>query len=76
LPFCRVIWKGQKPRPGYPESPQTLGERLTKRRMDLGLSQARLATALGVDVDTLRNWERGRTHPAARCRSRIARFLE
>ena len=32
-------------------------------RRFVGLSQARFATALGISVHTLRNWEQDRRHP-------------
>ncbi len=40
-------------------------EELRKRRSALGMSQMRLATALGVHVTTVIGWERGR-HPMPR----------
>ena len=36
------------------------GNDLATRRRALGLSQARMAQALGLKVDTLQNWEIGR----------------
>lgn len=41
----------------------SLGERIRKAREDLGLSQLRFATALGIDRKTVGNWEAGRNQP-------------
>lgn len=60
---------------GYPEAPETLGEHLLKRRMDLGLRQSDIARRLRVKVDTLRGWEAGRAMPDVRGMGRIVGFL-
>jgi DNA-binding transcriptional regulator YiaG len=53
-----------KPRPdGYPADPQTIGEHLKRRRMDLGLFQAQVARQLKVSEDCLCYWENGRNEP-------------
>ena len=53
-----------KPRPdGYPTDPQTIGEHLKRRRMDLGLFQAAVARQLNVSEDCLCYWENGRNEP-------------
>lgn len=36
---------------GYPSEPKTIGEHLKKRRMDLGLHQAKVARQIGVSFD-------------------------
>jgi DNA-binding transcriptional regulator YiaG len=43
--------------------------------MDLGLRQLELADPLGVDRDTIRNWEIGRSRPALRSWPGIIRHL-
>ncbi len=43
---------------------------LLKVRIELGLSQAKFASLLGISADTLQNWEQGRrepTGPVKRC---------
>jgi len=75
LPFCGVTLRGQKPLPAaYPRALKTLGDRLRKRRQDVGLRQRDVATLLGVDEMTVNNWERGRTCPASWLVSRIVGF--
>lgn len=43
---------------GYPFQPQTIGEHIRKRRMDLGLFQREVAGKIGVSEASVRNWER------------------
>jgi transcriptional regulator with XRE-family HTH domain len=52
-----------------------LGSRLRRRRLDLGLLQRKVARAMGVRVETVRNWERNKTAPQGRFLARIIRFL-
>jgi len=46
----------------YPN--ETLGQKIRKLRLEKGLKQIELASALGVNEDTVRNWEKGRMRPA------------
>jgi putative transcriptional regulator len=39
------------------------GDDILALRRFVGLSQTRFARALGISVQTLRNWEQGRRHP-------------
>lgn len=41
----------------------TSGEDVASLRRFLGLTQARFASAMGISVHTLRNWEQGRRQP-------------
>jgi DNA-binding transcriptional regulator YiaG len=53
-----------KPHPdGYPTDPQTLGEHIKKRRMDLRMFQAEVARLLKVSEDCVCYWENGRNNP-------------
>jgi len=61
--------------PGYPVHPQSLGEHLRKRRLDLALYQRQVATKLGVDEITIVNWEKERTQPSIRQLPKIIAFL-
>ncbi|RKX28431.1 MAG: hypothetical protein DRP71_17400 [Verrucomicrobia bacterium] len=60
---------------GYPATPNTLGEHIRKRRMDLGLTQAQVARLIGVTLMTVYGWERGRFTPATRHLPGVLRFL-
>jgi len=76
LPFCHLTLKGQKPPPkGYSVNPNSLGEYIKKRRMDLGLTQREVAFNIGANQWTVANWEKGRTEPASRFIAKIADFL-
>ena len=59
----------------YPVHPVSLGDHLRKRRMDLGLSQADVATRLGATENTVCNWENNRSSPSLRFVPRIIDFL-
>lgn len=51
-------------------------DRLAERRKAMGLSQERLAEAVGVDTSTVARWERGETEPQAVHRPRLAEALK
>lgn len=76
MPFCHATLTGQKPpSKGYPASPKHVGEHIRKVRMDRGLLQREVAELVGVDRDTMRNWELGRSEPALRHWPRVHRIL-
>jgi len=76
LPFCHVTLRGQKPLPAaYPKALRTIGDRLRRRRLELGLLQRDVAARLGVNKTTVYNWERKRTAPAPRIRPAVVAFL-
>jgi len=76
LPFCHVKLRAQRPPlAAYPKELRTLGDRVRKRRLDLGLRQKDVAEQLGVDEMTINNWERHRTRPIGRLLPAISRFL-
>jgi len=52
-----------------------IGDHLLKRRLDLGLHQKQAAMRLGVDAESLRNWEAGRTSPGLRFYPTLIKFL-
>lgn len=56
-------------------TPNSLGEHLRCRRLDLGLTQRTLAERLGVREETVHLWERGRSRPLARHFGWLVRFL-
>lgn len=76
LPFCHCRLRAKKPLPAsYPRSTETQGDRLKRRRLDLGLSGKVAAQRLGVCAETLKNWESGRTRPVIHHLPTIRRFL-
>jgi DNA-binding transcriptional regulator YiaG len=60
---------------GYPLRPKTMGERLKKKRLDMGLYQKDVAEIIGVDVNTVTNWEKGRYKPCRENLGRVEGFL-
>ena len=54
---------------------ETLGGRIKRLREESGYTQAELAEAAGVPVDTLRNWEYDRREPLASAICRLAEAL-
>jgi DNA-binding transcriptional regulator YiaG len=61
---------------GYPLRPKTLGERIKKKRMDMGLFQKDVARMIGGSTDTITNWEKGRTKPTRHNTLKVQQFLE
>ncbi len=74
LPFCEISLKTAIPKP-YPINPQTVGDRLKKRRYELGLYQKDAAALLRVTQGTLIGWEKGRKDPAIQFWPRVIKFL-
>lgn len=56
-------------------APQTLGERVRKRRLELRLTQKQAAKRLGVSPWTVLNWEKNHTEPPIESMGAIIRFL-
>ena len=66
----------RKPTPlTYPKNPETIGEQLRKKRMDSGLTQAKLAKILDVSTDCVTYWENNRSKPQISYYPRIHHFL-
>lgn len=60
---------------GCPDKPQTIGEHLKKRRIELGLKQTEVASLLGVHRGSIQLWEQGRGEQGVRSFPAIIRFL-
>ena len=76
LPFCRLILRTTfEPQAAYPAEPRTMGERLLKRRLDLGFSQREVTEILGASVRTLTAWEKSRQESGKRYLPGILDFL-
>jgi transcriptional regulator with XRE-family HTH domain len=74
LRFHRVELKSLIPKP-YDFEPTTFGEHVRKRRLILGLTQAEVATQLGVNEYTVGNWENDETKPVLGFLKRVIAFL-
>ena len=53
----------------------TLGERIRKKRLLMGLKQVALASLLGVHEMTIVNWETGKTRPSGARLDLVREFL-
>ena len=77
MPFCHAALTTPKPKPpSYPNTLNTLGDKIRKRRLDVGLLQSQVADQIGVDATTITNWESNRTAPAIRYFPSIIWFLD
>ena len=52
-----------------------MGDNIKALRMELGLSQAELASKIGVRADTFSRWERGIMEPHKAYRISLAKFF-
>ena len=60
---------------GYPATPRTIGERIRKHRLDLGLRQIDAAKAIGCNEMSIVNWEKGHTQPRSSHLPGVMKFL-
>lgn len=74
MPFGPKLLKSLKPRP-WALLPQTLGEHLRKRRLELGLWQRDLRIRFKLEKEAYANWEKDRCYPAMRHWPGIIEFL-
>lgn len=75
----KLRFKVKRPRllpDGYPRHPRTIGEKLKKKRFDMGFYQKDVAEILGVDVNTITLWEKNKHEPGKRFLKKIEEFLE
>ena len=75
LQFVPITLKASKPNETDFE-PQTLGEHVRKRRLELTLTQKQAAERLGVNPWTVLNWEKDHTEPPIESMPAIIRFLD
>jgi transcriptional regulator with XRE-family HTH domain len=76
LHFCDVTLTAKKPQSeSYPKVLQTVGDHLGKKRLDLKLLQKDVAGILGVNTNTITNWEKNRCQPKLYLIPKIIRFL-
>lgn len=74
MPFLPVTLKCLKPKDTDFE-PKTLGERIQKKRLGLGLSQRQVADRPSVNAWTVLNWEKNHTRPPIEFMPGILQFL-
>jgi DNA-binding transcriptional regulator YiaG len=74
IPKLTLHWKKPK-NDGYPTNPQTLGEQIRKRRMDLSLLQKDVAELLYISTDCVTNWENNHAEPQIQYFPAIIQFL-
>lgn len=58
-----------------PRKPQTLADRIRRRREALGLSREKLALQWDVALSTIRNWEIGLSEPRGAYLATVERWL-
>jgi transcriptional regulator with XRE-family HTH domain len=76
LPFCHVVLRAQKPRSeAYPLELNTLGDHIKKRRLDLKLTQEKVAQTIGVCREVVSDWEAGHTSPRVGLMRKVVEFL-
>lgn len=74
--FCDVTLTAQKPlSEAYPKTLETLGDHLRKRRLDLNLFQKDVANIIGVDTNSITNWEKNRNGPRLYLLPKVFEFL-
>lgn len=57
------------------QNPDTWGEHIKKKRLELGLRQRNIARILGCDTTTVHNWEIGKTKPILKLIPQLINFL-
>ncbi|MEP7000482.1 MAG: helix-turn-helix domain-containing protein [bacterium] len=76
IPFCDfTTLTFAKPKRHYPLALLSLGDHLLKRRLDLGHTRKFAASLIGVDPESLKNWEGDKTEPAVGFFPRLISFL-
>jgi transcriptional regulator with XRE-family HTH domain len=74
LPFCRVSLKAARPSK-ISQDPQTWGDHIRKRRLELELRQKDVAQILAVDTSTITNWEKSYAKPHLYLVPKVIEFL-
>ncbi len=76
LHFCEVTLTAKKPlSEAYPKTLNTLGDHRRKRRLDLKLFQKDVANIIGVDTNSIINWEKNRSSPRLYLLPKVFEFL-
>jgi len=61
--------------PKYPKHPKNFGERIRKKRMDLGLTMKNIAEKTGVSETTVYNWEIKNIRPYRKTEEKLKAIL-
>jgi DNA-binding XRE family transcriptional regulator len=75
LPFCKITLTTLKPTK-ISQNPQTWGDHIKKRRLELGLLQSSVAKIIGVNTSTVTNWEKHHSEPMLWVIPKVIEFLE
>ena len=76
LPICKITLKAKKPiNSACPISLITFGDHIKKKRIDLNLFQKDVAELIGVQTDSIVNWELNRFTPQVHQLPKIIEFL-
>lgn len=57
------------------DEPETLGEHLRRKRVDMGMTNVQLAQILGVTYQTVEKWEHNRVLIGPKSRVKVLAFL-
>ncbi len=76
MPISQIHFRASKYKPdGYPTALLTIGDHLKKQRLDLRLSQAKVAHLLGLNENTIAQWELNHKIPMISFLPKIISFL-
>jgi transcriptional regulator with XRE-family HTH domain len=76
LPFSQLSTSVPKPYgQGYSKEPQTIGNHIRNRRLELKLTQKQAGDTIGVHHSTVLAWETGKKVPYAKHLAKIEQFL-
>lgn len=76
LPFCHATLIASRPLPSaFPRELTTLGDHVRQKRLEFGMHQKDVAELLGVDENTVYNWEKGRSVPRLHLIPKVVEFL-
>ncbi len=68
--------RGRRPQnPAYPETLKSLGDHIRKVRLDRALSQPEVAKQIGVQTESITNWELGHSKPQVHHNPKIEQYL-
>lgn len=73
--MLRTTFKATWKPANYPENPQTIGDHIRVKRIDLGLQIKELARQLRANEGSVASWEIGRRQPCIRNMPALLKFL-